>query len=124
MDNRKIILSSYTVAAFIGWFLVRSAIAALRVEWYAFRRLPGAEWIQEGLPVLLALTVFGVLFKHPRVNVFMDDVVVELKKVIWPAREDVSKSTTVVVICILVASLILASFDLLWGKVIGALLKG
>lgn len=124
MDNRKIILSSYVVATFIIWFLVRSAISALRLEWYAFRRLPGIEWLQEIMPIVLCLITFFVLFKHLRVNTFMDEVVVELKKVTWPNRDDVTKSTTVVVICILVASLILASFDLVWGKIIGALLKG
>ena len=96
MDNRKIILSSFTVVGFILWFLARSSIAALRVEWYAFRRLPGIEWIQEGLPLLVGVVTFAILYLHPRVNAFLDDVVVELKKVTWPSRDDVRKSTTVV----------------------------
>ncbi|MBI1859443.1 MAG: preprotein translocase subunit SecE [Deltaproteobacteria bacterium] len=124
MDNRKIILSAYAAASLIIWFLTRSAINALRLEWYAFRRIPGIDWIQEGVPFALAAATFVILFFHPRATTFLDEVVVELKKVSWSSREDVTRSTTVVVICIIVASLILASFDLVWGKVIGALLKG
>ena len=48
----------------------------------------------------------------------------ELKKVTWPTREDVIKSTWVVMICIGIASLILVGFDLLWGKIFSFLLQG
>ncbi len=124
MDNRKIILSAYALASFLGWFLTRSAIKSLRVEWYAFRRLSGIDLIQEGAPLLVGILAFGILYFHPRATGLLDEVVIELKKVTWPSRDDVVKSTTVVMICILVASLILASFDLVWGKLIGLLLKG
>jgi preprotein translocase subunit SecE len=56
------------------------------------------------------------------VTSFSDEVVSELRKVTWPSRDDVVKSTTVVLVCVLIASFILAGFDLIWGKVIGFLL--
>ena len=124
MDNRKIILSSYAVSAFLIWFLTRSAITALRLEFYTIRRIQGILWIQEGAPLALGVITFLALFLNGRTTALLDEVVVELKKVSWPNRDDVVKSTTVVVICIIVASLVIASYDLLWGKVIGALLKG
>ena len=122
MDNRKIILGSYLATAIVTWFLVRSGIQYFYLAFYQVRRLPGIGVLREAVPVLLGATAFIVLLKHVKANAFMDDVVAELKKVTWPGREDVSKSTTVVIICILIASFILAGFDVLWGKVITFLL--
>lgn len=106
----------------LGWFLTRSALQFLYVTFYQVRRLSGISAINEALPVIVGVLTFVILFKHPRVNTVLDEVVSELKKVTWPGREDVIKSTTVVLICVLFASFILAGFDFVWGKVIGNLL--
>lgn len=124
MDNRKIILSSYLAAAMVTWFLMRSAVAYLYLTLYQIRRLPGITTLKEGLPVFLGILVFVILYKNAKATTVLEEVVSELKKVTWPKREDVVKSTTVVLICILIASFILAGFDLMWGKVITFLLKG
>lgn len=124
MDNRKIILSSFLATALTTWFLVRSSVAYLYLTFYQVRRLPGITGLREGLPVLAGALVFLLLYKNPKANVVLDEVVVELKKVTWPKRDDVVKSTTVVLICILIASFILAGFNLMWGKLITFLLKG
>lgn len=122
MDNRKIILTSYLAMGILTWFLTRSAIDYFYRAFYQVRSLPGIGAIMEGVPVLVALVVFVIMYRHPRINEFMTEVVSELKKVVWPAREDVVKSTTVVIICILIAGFLLAGFDVLWGKVISFLL--
>ncbi len=122
MDNRKIILAFYMVCSAVLWFLSRSFLDWLYHTFYAIRRYAAVGTIRELLPVVLGAVLFGILFKHPKVNTVMDEVVSELKKVTWPSRDDVVKSTTVVIICIMIASFILAGFDLIWGKVITYLL--
>lgn len=124
MENRKVILSSYLSASVVSWFLCRSLVQWAYTTFYHIRRLPGIDFGREALPVLVGAIVFIGLFKNPKVNLVMEEVVSELKKVTWPNREDVMKSTWVVLVCILIASFILAGFDLMWGKLIGALLKG
>lgn len=124
MDNRKIILSSYLAAAMVTWFLLRSTVAYLYLTFYQVRRLPGITGLREGLPVLIGMLVFFILYKNARANTVLEEVVSELKKVTWPKREDVVKSTTVVLICIIIASFILAGFDLMWGKLTTFLLQG
>lgn len=123
MDNRKIVLISYIACAIIVWFLCHSGLQFAYSKFYVVRRLPGAEILREAIPVLLGALTFFILYSVKKIDVFMDDVVAELKKVTWPTREDVVRSTTVVLICILIASGILAVFDFMWGKVIGFLLK-
>ena len=123
MDNRKIILSSYLATSFLTWFLTRSFFTWLSSKVYEIRRLSGFKYWLEALPVLAAVAVFVVLLRHPKVNAFLDEVVAELKKVTWPSKDDVVKSTWVVLVCIFFISLILAGFDVIWGKVIGYLLS-
>lgn len=124
MDTRKIILASYLLTSMIAWFLTRSALTYLSLSIYQIRRLPAIGTIREVVPVIVALAVFGILFKHPRSTTVLEEVISELRKVTWPSREDVVKSTTVVIICIMIASFILAGFDLMWGELITFLLRG
>jgi preprotein translocase subunit SecE len=122
MENRKIIVTSYLVLSAVVWFLSRSLFQWLYLTFYELRRVPSIVYLRELVPVALASIVFIILFRHPMVTSFSDEVVSELRKVTWPSRDDVVKSTTVVLVCVLIASFILAGFDLIWGKVIGFLL--
>jgi preprotein translocase SecE subunit len=76
------------------------------------------QYGREVVPVVAAFTVFLVLFKTARINTTMDEVVAELKKVTWPSYPDVVRATGVVLICIAIASLVLAGFDLAFGRMI------
>ncbi len=123
MDNRKIIVSSYIATSMVTWFLTRNFVTWLSTKVYEIRRLPGLKFGLEAVPALAALIAFVILLRNPKVNTVLDEVVIELKKVTWPSREDVVKSTWVVLVCIFFISLILAGFDVMWGKVIGYLLS-
>ena len=120
MDNRKLTLAAYIFGCIIVWFYARSIVQYAYVNFYQIRRLlAGAEVLREALPLACAGITFVVFLKHPKINSFMDEVISELKKVTWPGREDVVRSTTVVIICIAIASVILASFDVVWGRLMG-----
>jgi len=107
----------------VAWFLSRSFVVWLSTTVYEIRRLPGLKIGLELVPAIAALVVFMVLLRHPKVNTVMEEVILELKKVTWPSKNDVMKSTWVVLVCIVIISLILAGFDVMWGKVIGYLLS-
>lgn len=123
MDSRKIIVGSYLAISALIWFLVRSCVQWLYFAFYQVRQIPGAELIREALPVVAGLLTFVILIRNTKVNEVLEDVVSELKKVTWPNFEDVKKSTIVVMVCILLASGILAVFDLVFGKVVTFLLS-
>jgi len=123
MDSKKIILAFYMVCSAVLWFLSRSTFEWAYHTFYAIRRYAAVGLLREALPVVLAVGLFAFLYRHARINTVMEEVVSELKKVTWPGKDDVVKSTTVVIICIMIASFILAGFDLIWGKVITYLLN-
>lgn len=117
MENRKLILVVYLVASAVAWWLTRASFNFL-YSFYQVRSLPGMQYGRELIPLVAAIGVFLVLFMSTKINITLEEVVAELKKVTWPAYPDVVKATTVVLICIAVASLMLAGFDLAFGRVI------
>jgi len=123
MDNRKIILAFYVTASAVLGFLIRASIQYFYLTFYQFRRLPGIAITREAVPIVVAFLCFFILLRHAKANALMEDVVSELKKVTWPGREEVVRSTIVVMICIVICSLILGAFDVVWGRGIGWALK-
>lgn len=62
--------------------------------------------------------VLGVyLWRHPKVNSLVMEIVVELSKVSWPNRKELSASTVVVIVLSIVAAIILGLFDFFWAWV-------
>ncbi len=123
VSNRKIITAFLIVCSIVVWFYVRSILEYFYVHFYQVRRFPAIHWLRDLLPLGAGVAVFLYLSWHKRVGRFLDEVVSELRKVTWPGRDEVVKSTVVVIVCILIASGILAIFDLVWGKLISALLQ-
>ena len=58
-----------------------------------------------------------------KINVFLNEVTIELKKVTWPSRKETSGSTVIVIVVVIVFSLILGIYDFVWAKIITSLLK-
>ena len=52
---------------------------------------------------------------------FFKDSAAELKKVVWPSRDEVKASTQVVIVSVLVISAILGAIDLLLAAVVTAI---
>ncbi len=52
---------------------------------------------------------------------FFKDSVAELKKVVWPSRDEVSASTKVVIVSVLVISAILGAIDIALAALVSAI---
>jgi preprotein translocase subunit SecE len=50
-----------------------------------------------------------------RVRTFLREVRIEMKKVTWPPRKELVKSTGVVVVAVLIAAVFIGAFDALWN---------
>lgn len=51
-----------------------------------------------------------------RTRLFVRQVIVELRRVVWPTRKQVTTYTGVVLVFVTVLSLIVAVFDFIFGK--------
>ena len=55
---------------------------------------------------------------------FVRDTRSELKKVVWPSKEDTKKNTTVVLVVVLIAAAVLFILDAIFGGILGLVIGG
>jgi len=121
-NSKVLTLSFATVAALLGFtlhLLIKSFAGAFGIV----ARMADSDLIRHGVPVALGLLVFVLLQFNPRVLTWGDEVVLEIRKVVWPSQKDLVAMTIVVVVMVLISSLIVTSFDFVSGYIITALMK-
>ena len=55
-----------------------------------------------------------------RVRTFFREVRIEMKKVTWPPRKELLKSTGVVIIAVAIAGIFIGLFDFIWNLIVRA----
>lgn len=123
MDNRKIVVAFYLFVSMVLWVLSREFLGWVHSKSYWFRSIGLNQILLEGIPIALGLGLFFFLSRYKKANDFFDECVTELRKVTWPSREDVIRSTIVVLVWIVVSSLLLGGMDNVFGKIIDFLIK-
>ena len=87
-------------------------------EWiwgYFVRNPPDLEI--DLLSLVISLVVGIALYKNEKVYGLAFDVTNELKKVTWPTRKETQAATVVVIITVIIAAMILGTFDMAWAWV-------
>jgi len=99
--NKKIITMSFVALAFIIWLIAGVLLDTLAATFGFVRRATDSDLVRHGVPVGLAMLTFAILQFNPSILTWADEVVVEIKKVVWPSRRDTSAMTTVVCIMLI-----------------------
>ncbi len=107
-----------------GKYVLALLIAAGGVA--VFYMMPQWSGVIRGLLVAvgfgLALFVFGLTAKGHEAREFFSDSLFELRKVVWPTREESYRITGMVLIVVFLISLILSGFDFVISWLIKLLL--
>lgn len=129
VDNQTALNYSLLVTALLLWYLLYLFFGYL-LDLGIVRSFLGphiGETARRLLPFLLGLAGAGAAFflarKNEAVNRFGVEVVVELKKVIWPTRKEITGSTGAVLIVVFLVALVLFIFDKLFGWFITILVR-
>lgn len=125
MDNKnsKIILVSFVLAGVLSGFTLQLLIKSFSQAFGFVARFAGSDLVRHGVPVAFGLAVFALLQFNPRILTWADEVVVEIKKVVWPSRKDTTAMTIVVIIMVMISSVIVTGFDLASGAVLKLLIN-
>jgi preprotein translocase subunit SecE len=100
----------------VGWLLVQiteTVWQSLNLSVTAVPPPNKALTVVIGGAAAIFLAVY--LWRHPKVNNLAMEIVVELSKVTWPTRKELSASTVVVIVLSVIASIILGLFDFFWA---------
>ena len=115
---KKISTVSFMIAGIILGVTVSVLFKALAGSFGPVQRIYGSEVIRHGLPVLAGLALFLYLQLSAKVLSGAEEVILEVSKVNWPARKDVSGMTIVVIVMVFIASFLLLGVDTLAREVV------
>lgn len=111
-NNKKILTVSFALAGalvglVIGIFIGLLSAAAGKLEPYL-----QLDLVKHGLPLTLGFLTFALLQFNSKVLTWGEEVIVEIRKVVWPSRKDTAAMTTVVCVMVVISGIILGVFDL------------
>lgn len=122
-SNAKIITVCLAASSALVGLTIALLLRSFAGAFGVVARLVDSNAIRHGVPVVVGLVMFFVLQFNPRVVTWAEEVVVEIKKVVWPSRKDTTAMTIVTLIMVLISSLIVTGFDFVSGFVMKSLIQ-
>ncbi len=116
-SNKFWIFSSLLFACLLGgFFIYKSSLGVgnlldwtLLYSWY--------KYLSFAVAAFLVVCLYIFLVTNKQVYGYLDEVVTEIKKVVWPQKKEIKGSTIAVIIITVICSVILALFDSAWSYV-------
>lgn len=121
--NSKILTLSFAIAGILFGLTVSLLIKAFAGAFGVVARAADSDAVRHGVPVVLGFALFAVLQFTPGIVAWGNEVVTEIRKVVWPSRKDTTAMTIACVVMVLISSVIVSSFDLISGFFINYLMK-
>lgn len=121
--NSKIITLSFAIAGGLAGLVVSLLIKAFAGAFAVVARAADSDLFRHGLPLIVGFGLFAYLQFNSKKVTWADEVVAEVRKVVWPSRKDTTAMTIVVIVMVVISSLIISSFDLMSGYVINSLMR-
>ena len=119
MNNQR-----YIVLAFLAFAAVLGAAAhgiavplVARFNLSDPEILPGVANATSVISIILSIAIFIALMRMPSVISYTDEVIAELRKVVWPTKDETFRNAFIVIGTVVVLSLILGAYDYVWGAV-------
>lgn len=114
-------LSYLAVAALLGYLVL--TLATKLVGTYDLEtRVRNVEMIIQIGSVACGAILFGILYRNDKANQFMNEVMLELSRVTWPAQKDTTSATIVTIVMVLISGMLLGFLDYVWTNLMKVLL--
>ena len=121
-NSKMITICVVAFSALIG-FTLSTLLRTLSGAFGIVAQAMNYDWFKHGLPVAVALILFASLQFNKTFLVWSDEVIAEIKKVVWPSVKDTRGMTIVVIVMVIISSIIISVFDLFSGFVLNQLIK-
>lgn len=117
-DNKKWInFFVAVVSIFVGFLVIR--FSAQMSEWFDLEaKVSHFKMVAQAVGIFAGLTVFLLVQKSREAGSYLNQVYVELVKVIWPDSESVAKSTVGIVVGLAIMSGIFVGVDTLFRAIL------
>jgi preprotein translocase subunit SecE len=122
--NSKVITVSYMIAGALMGIVINVLLETLSaMATGPAARILGNEYIRHGTPVIVGLATFAILQFNGRINLWAEDVVTELRRVVFPSRTDVTRMTLVVCVMLIISGLAIGLLDVVSAHLIDFILN-
>lgn len=122
-SNSKYVTLAFLAIAVVVAVTLSELISALAGAFAFMAKLSSYDIFKHGFPFLIAVVLFLSLQLNKKVHVWAEEVIVEIKKVVWPSIKDTRGMTIVVIVMVFISSIIISVFDLLSGFALNQLIK-
>jgi preprotein translocase subunit SecE len=110
--NKKILTMCFMLAGLLAAFVFRVLLQSVSPATSgALARALTSDFVVHILPVLIGFGVFLYLQLTKSIVSWADDVVNEIKKVVWPSRKDTVAMTIVVIVMCGISACVIWLFD-------------
>lgn len=121
--NKKVITVSFLAAGALLAFVLNTLIQLLEANVALFARLASNDLFTHILPVGLGIAFFLFLQFNSKTLAWGDEVVSEIRKMVWRTRKDTVAVTIAVCIMVVISGIVLGLLDFLSSKVINYIIK-
>ena len=122
-NTKKIMTLSFVGIAAVAWMVASILMDTASGMSGGFARLMDSDLVRHGGPFLVALITFLSLQLNKKIVAYADEVITEIKKVVWPSRPETSAMTVVVCIMLIISGVMIGVFDLFSGYIVNFLIK-
>ena len=110
MGPNKFVHLTFALGALLTAFLISKM-----TDWaWSYFAKPN-DLVINGVAILVAGMGVLVAYRNEKMHASVVEVTRELEKVTWPTRKETSAATVVVIVTVLIAALILSTFDAFWS---------
>lgn len=117
-ENLKIVTVSFVLLSFLAGFVAQVIFESLAVMFGFVANLYNQDIFRHGVPLAVGLGFFLYFQLRVPVRELADEVVTEVKKVVWPGKKELYAMTSVVCVILIVSGAVLGLFDLTAGTTV------
>lgn len=114
-ENLKIVTVSFVLLSFLTAFVLRVLFETLSVTSGTVANYYSMDAFRHGLPIASGLACFFFFQMSVKYKKLADEVVTEVKKVVWVGKSELYSMTVLVSVILIVSGIVLGLFDLVAG---------
>ncbi len=122
-SNSKILTLIFVAFSVLVGFTISTLLKVFSGAFGIIAKLMNYDLFRHGLPVAIGISLFIYLQFNKGVLKWSDEVIAEVKKIVWPPFKDTRGMTIIVVVMVLISSVIVSVFDMFSGFVLNQLMK-
>ncbi len=122
-SNAKLVTLSFLAFSALVGFTLSTLLKVFSGAFGIIAKAMNFDLFRHGLPVGIALALFLYLQFNKNILTWSDEVIAEIKKVVWPPIKDTRGMTIIVVIMVFISGVIVSVFDMFSGFVLNQLMK-